>query len=682
MRFLSPGFLFALLTIAIPVIIHLFNFRKFRKIYFSNVRFLKDVQLQTSSRQHLKERIILASRILAITFLVLAFARPYIPVSDEKNSSGYQVVSVFIDNSMSMELRNREGTLLEEAKRRAKELSSAYGINDRFQLLTNDFEGKYHRLLSVEDFRDAVDEVRISPVHKDLNQILSRQKEIFINEPNASKTVYLISDFQKNMLTEAVPDADSTYKLRLIRLKATEQTNISVDSVWFQSSIHRPGDAEKLIVRLINHSDEPATAVPLKLSINGKQKAIGTVNIPSRGNALDTLSFSGLSSGWQEAEIEIKDFPVIFDDKFFFSFQVQESMPVLIINGDSENQYLNAVYRSDPFFKFENSFAGNINYAGLNTYPLIILNELKEISEGLAQQLKSAIGRGTNLIVFPYLAGDQSDLKKFLQDLGVDIPVQIIDKESRVSSLNVQHPVFQGVFDQVPQHIDLPVVKKYLRYSTRSRLSKINLMEFQGGIPFFSEYRLGSGKIYLSAVPLNAETSNFARHSVFVPVMFQTALLSLRNQNLFNKLNVEQMIELPKITLNPNQTLKLKAGDFEAIPDLRQNESFSQLYIADQIKQSGNYQLFKGDSLVAVLSFNDAGTESDMSFASGREIKGKFPKQNIDLIEPESASIQNEIKSINQGLSLWKVCLILALLFFAIEILLIRFYNRTQIKPL
>lgn len=682
MRFLSPGFLFALLTIAIPVIIHLFNFRKFRKVYFSNVRFLKDVQLQTSSRQHLKERIILASRILAITFLVLAFARPYIPVSDEQNASGYHVISVFIDNSMSMELRNREGTLLEEAKRRAKELSSAYGINDRFQLLTNDFEGKYHRLLSIEDFRDAVDEVRISPVHKDLNQILSRQKEIFINEPNASKTVYLISDFQKNMLPEAVSVADSTYKLRLIRLKATEQTNISVDSVWFQSSIHKPGDSEKLIVRLINHSDEPATAIPLKLSINGKQKAIGTVNIPSRSHALDTLSFSGLSSGWQEAEIEIKDYPVIFDDKFFFSFQVQGSMPVLIINGESENPYLNAVYRSDSFFKFKNSAAGNINYAGLNTYPLIILNELKEISDGLAQQLKSGISRGTNLIVFPYLADDQLELKKLLQVLGTDIPVQLIDKESKVSSLNIQHPVFQGVFDQVPQRIDLPVAKRYVRYSSQSRLSKVNLMEFQGGVPFFSEYRLGSGKIYLSAVSLNAETSNFARHSVFVPVMFQTALLSLRNQNLFNKLNAEQMIELPKITLNPNQTLKLRAGDFEAIPDLRQNENFSQLYIADQIKQSGNYQLFKSDSLMAVLSFNDAGTESDMSFASGREIESKFPGQNIDLIEPESASIQNEIKSINQGLSLWKVCLILALLFFAAEILLIRFYNRTQIKPL
>src|SRR3989339_322968 len=143
MRFLSPGFLFALLTIAIPVIIHLFNFRKFKKVYFSNVRFLKNVQIQTSSRQHLKDRLILATRILAISFLVLAFARPYIPVADQQNAFQQEVLSIYIDNSYSMEAVNKEGTLLDEAKRRAREIASAYSLNDKFQLLTNDFGGKY-----------------------------------------------------------------------------------------------------------------------------------------------------------------------------------------------------------------------------------------------------------------------------------------------------------------------------------------------------------------------------------------------------------------------------------------------------------------------------------------------------------------------------------------------------------
>jgi hypothetical protein len=682
MRFLSPGFLFALLTIAIPVIIHLFNFRKFKKVYFSNVRFLKNVQIQTSSGQHLKDRLILAMRILGLSFLVFAFARPYIPAEDQKNAFQQDILSIYIDNSYSMEAVNKEGTLLDEAKRKAMEIAAAYSISDKFQLLTNDFYGKNQRLLSFEEFQTAVDEVNISSANRTIDQIIIRQKEVFLKEPNSRKTIYLISDFQKNLLSADPVYADSTIKMRLVKLNSNSLPNVSIDSVWFGSAIHKPGDSEKLIVRLRNNSDQEAVNIPVKLQIKKIQKALASMTIKSRSTRTDTLSFSGLTSGWQEAEMEITDYPVVFDNKFYFSFNVQPSLSLLIINGGKENEYLNSVYRSDPFFKVVNVAAGNINYSGLPKYPLIILNEVASISDGLSQQLNSYIRSGGSLIVFPDLENDQSDLKKFLGSTGTDIPIQVLNAENKVTTINLDHPVFQGVFENVPKQIDLPIAKKYLRYSSLNTNNRQNLLEMQGKISFFSEYRIGSGKIYLSAVPLNSETSNFARHSVFVPIMYQTALLSLRKQNLFFKLNRDQQIELPKISLNSNQTLKLKNEKFEVIPDLRQNENFSQLYIADQIKQAGNYQLLKNDSLIAVLSFNESGSESDMSYANDEQIRELFPKQKIEILNTDPGSISNAVKSIKQGTSLWKVCLILALFFFAAEILLIRFYKMTQIKPL
>ncbi len=142
MHFLYPAFLFALVSLAIPVIIHLFNFRKYQKVYFSNVQFLKEIQEQQASRRNLKERLILAARLLALLFLVFAFARPYIPGKNAANTGKQQAVSIFVDNSYSMQTLNKEGTLLDEAKRRAKEIASAYNINDRFQLPAQDFEGK------------------------------------------------------------------------------------------------------------------------------------------------------------------------------------------------------------------------------------------------------------------------------------------------------------------------------------------------------------------------------------------------------------------------------------------------------------------------------------------------------------------------------------------------------------
>src|SRR6202000_801294 len=106
MHFLYPAFLFALISLAIPILIHLFNFRKYQKVYFSNVQFLKEINEQQSSRRNLKERLILAARLLALFFLVLAFTRPYISNQHSENAGSQQLVSVFVDNSYSMQTLN------------------------------------------------------------------------------------------------------------------------------------------------------------------------------------------------------------------------------------------------------------------------------------------------------------------------------------------------------------------------------------------------------------------------------------------------------------------------------------------------------------------------------------------------------------------------------------------------
>lgn len=680
MRFLFPGFLFALSAVAIPIIIHLFNFRKLKKVYFSNVRFLKTVEQQTSSRRNLKHRLILAARILALIFLVLAFARPYLPDKSSAGTFQNQVVSVFIDNSYSMETVNREGTLLDEARRRAKEIAAAYSLNDKFQLLTHDFEGRHQRLLSYEDFISEADEVTVSSSSKTLGQIIQRQQDMLSNQAGSRKSAYIISDFQKNLLSKTPLLADSSIDIRLVRLTSNALPNVSVDSVWFASPIHKPAETEKLVVRLKNNSDQKADNIPVKLTVNKQQKALASLSIAPRATQSDTLSFSGLNSGWQEGEIQITDFPVVFDDRFYFNFNVKKTLPVLIINGGETNKYLDAVYRSDPFFEVSNVTSGNVNYSELGQYPLIILNEVNDITAGLRQQLTAYIKRGGSLTVFPSLNADQSSLKTFLQGLNTDVPEEVVSQETKVASINTRHPVFEGVFDRIPKNLGLPVAKKYIRYSTQSKTNKQNLLELPGRRGFVSGYRLNSGKIYLSAVPLTDEAGNLPRHSVFVPLMYQVALLGMKDQRLFYTLNKDQLLAVPKIILPANQTLKLKKGSFETIPDVRQVENATQLFVADQVKEAGNYSLFRGDSLLSVLSFNASGLESDLSYAEKSELQLQFGQQKTEIFEPGGSSLQNAIKSVNEGVQLWKLCIILALLCLAAEILLIRFYKITILK--
>ncbi len=671
MHFLFPAFLFALVALAIPVIIHLFNFRRYQKVYFSNVQFLKEIQEQQASRRNLKERLILASRLLAIFFLVLAFARPFIPGKNAANSGKQQVVSIFVDNSYSMETLNKEGSLLDEAKRRAKEIASAYSINDRFQLLTQDFEGKHQRLLSRDEFNDAVDAVKISPQSRDLQQIVNRQQSLLAEQNSAVRSAYLISDFKKNISNKAVK-ADSSVHYNLVQLTASELPNVAVDSVWLLTAVHRPGESEKLVVKLHNYAGQKAEKIPLKLLINGQQKALGSFTIDARSVQTDTLSFSGLQSGWQRGEIQLQDNPVTFDNQFYFTFNITQQMSVLLIDGGTINPFLKAVFDTDPFFAAKRVSDGNVDYAALNSYPLIAISDIKTISTGLAQQLKAYAAKGGTLIVFQAGDVDLPNYKTFLQPMHAAWPEKLVEGDAKVSAINLQNPVFKNIFESYPQNPDLPSVKKY--YQLSAAPAGESLMELPGKQAFWSGYHSGKGKVYVSAVPLSDDYTNLQRHALFVPVMFRIALLSGHDQPLFYTLGQDESIEVPPVQVNEKQLLKLVKGDKSVIPDARQQEGSTQLFVSDQLQETGNYELKKQDSILSVLSFNDNRKESDMSYLTGADLKQIFPQAG-NILQAGQASIKGDIAELNFGLQLWKLCIILALIFLAVEILLTRYYS-------
>jgi hypothetical protein len=610
--------------------------------------------------------------LLALVFLILAFARPYLSGQDTGNAGRQNAVSVFVDNSYSMQTLNREGSLLDDAKQKAKEIASAYNINDRFQLLTQDFEGKHQRLLSRDEFNDAVDQVKISPQSRNLQQIISRQQNLLNTQPGAIKSVYIISDLQKNMAAKPLK-TDSSIAISLIQLKAGNLPNVAVDSVWLLSAVHRPGESEKLVVRLHNYAGEKADKIPLKVLINGAQKALGSYSIPARSVQNDTLSFMGLQAGWQQGLVELQDNPVTFDNKFYFSFNVSQQMPVLLIDGGIPNPYLKAVFASDPFFAASRVPDGNVDYAGLNSLPIVVISDVKAISTGLAQQLKTYVAKGGTLVVFPSADADLANYHAFLQPMNATWPEKLMTEATKVSALNRQSPVFKNVFESFPENPDLPIVKKYFQLSP-SRGGQDNLMQLTGGQSFWAGYTSGRGKVYVSAVPLNEEYSNLPRHALFVPILFRIALLSGHDLPLFYTLGEDETLEIPPVQITEKQLLKLVKGDQSTIPDVRQQEGSTLLYLSDQLHETGIYSLKKQDSTLASLAFNDNRSESDMSYLSQAALRELMPKSTT-LLTGGNASLKGIVTETNFGTQLWKLCIILALIFLAAEILLIRYFK-------
>ncbi|RZK77510.1 MAG: hypothetical protein EOO92_12775 [Pedobacter sp.] len=642
MNFLYPGFLFALLAIAIPIVIHLFNFRKFKKVYFSNVQFLKEAKEQNSSREKLKHLLVLISRILAITFLVLAFARPFISSGERANPAGRNVINIYIDNSYSMETVNKEGNLLDEAKRKAK-----------------------------------LDEIKISAASRSLQQVINRQQSQ-TNQDN--HITYLLSDFQTSFVGSKQINSKPDVSVNFIKLNANALPNITVDSVWSLSPVHQPDQAEKMLIRLRNYGTEDAKDIPVKLSINGQQKSIGNVAVPAGKSITDTLSFSGLKAGWQKGIASIKDFPLTFDDQLNFTFNVSKEMKILSISGNPSEKFIRALFGADAYFNLTEMPESNIKYTTFSEYSLIVLSNLQSPSSGLAQQLKAFVQNGGTVVVFPNLEAGSANNAALLSGLSLPAIEQLNTGNPVNSTIDLKNDLFKDVFDQVPKNLDLPLVNRYFSYLSQNSSPKENILQLPLNRFLLARYRSGAGQIYLSATSLDPKDGNLARHPVFVPLMYKIAFGSARNLPLYYTTGTSDVLESAKIELLKNQSLKLVSDQFEAIPDVRQTPGKTLLYVADQVKKSGFYELKNGQEVLSVLAFNDNRTESNMEYAGEDELNSLFGTQKINIYNSKKDAQSLQMSAQNNSTELWKLCIILTLVFLAAEILLIRFFNTQKNK--
>lgn len=683
MNFTYPAFLFALSAIAIPIIIHLFNFRKFKTVYFSNVKFLKEVKQETQSKSKLKHLLVLIARILAITFLVLAFAQPYIPGKQNQNTSGTAAVSVFIDNSFSMDAINTNGSLLDDAKRKATEIVASYNPADRFQLLTNDFEGKHQRLLTKEEFWELLDEVKISPSSKKLKDIYVRIKDVLNNSESNNKQAYILSDFQKTNYVIEDMASDTGFSMHLIPIVANENANVYIDSCWFETPVRQLGVNEKLHVKLKNISDKTFENNSIKLFINGIQKTPSGFNIQPQSETEVVLAFASKEKGIVQGVVEITDYPVTFDDKFYFSYFVAQNIPVLGINAVSnsvDNNYLSKLFNTDSGFVYTPVSETQIDYAKLKQYNLIILNQLKTVSSGLAQELQKFVADGGSLLVFPGIDADLSSYLSLTSLLKTNAYERIDTLTTSVEQLNIQSPLFKDVFDKKTfsaTNLDLPKVFDHYVLSKNTRSTEEVLMKLKNGNSFLSAFEYEKGKVYLSAVPLNIKYSNFSKHALFVATLYKIAIGSTKSYPLYYTIGENNFIEMDNNLTGENvYRLKSSGSNFEYIPEHKQIDSKIRLYVNNELNEAGNYQVNVDKEVVQGVSFNYNRSESDLTCYTANQLKELLEKQansKMDLIEPAKKSLTQLLKQAEQGTQLWKLCIILALLFLGAESLLLRY---------
>jgi len=678
MSFVNPKFLFALFCIIIPIVIHLFNFRRFKKINFSNVNFLKELKNETNKKSKIKHLLVLFSRILAVLFIVLGFSQPYIPEKGAKDISKGTVVSIYIDNSFSMEALSGKGSLIEEAKLKAVEIANAYKSTDLFQILTNDFEGKHQMYITREEFIQLIKDVEVSSKTRKLSEVIARQKDIFSTINSKKKLSYIISDFP--VLTTDILNlkADSNIETNLTQLIAKGTNNIFIDSCWFDTPIKQIKEPIELNVLIKNSSKNDVEKVPVKLSINGNQKAVSSVDINAESETKIKMSYTIGEIGDQMGVVEIIDYPLTFDDKFYFSYNVSSSIQILCINDKRENIYLNSLFSKDSTINFENKDLNLLEYSSFNENSLIILNNIKLLTSGLMQELGGYLKNGGSLLISPSIEADINNYKTFLLSLG-SVCYTIKDTaKTKVSSINVNHEIYKDVFEKILENIDLPIVKTHFSFNNNTSTKEEYLMKMQNGESFMISEKVGKGKLYLSSVPLDIAFSNFVKHAMFVPTIYNIALYSKAMNKLFYTIGNDEAIEIRNIKTDGDLTYKIsnKTNNFEIIPEHKNIDLQTYVYPHDQIKRADNYVLMKGVDTNSVISYNYNRTESEMNFYSIEELKDLIKLKglkNFNIFDLENKSATKVFEEMSQGVRLWKLFIILGLLFLIVEVVLLRF---------
>ncbi len=360
-----------------------------------------------------------------------------------------------------------------------------------------------------------------------------------------------------------------------------------------------------------------------------------------------------------------------------------KNIPVLCINNadaNSESPYLNKLFTSDSLFVYNKTQENKLDYSTLGNYNLIILNELKSISSGLGQELKRFMFNGGSVMVFPNRESELKSYNDFFLSTKANYYERLDTANTKTDKINLEHPIYKDVFDKKSfsaTNLDLPKINEYFVLSKNIRSNEEYLLKIQNGNVLLSKYDVEKGKLYISAVGVSDNFSNFAKHAIFVPTLYKIAMYSKVSQPLFYTIGKEEVIEGKSVISGENVFhIKSSTGKFDIIPEHKVLDSKTAIYVHNQITEADNYILAANTELIQGVSFNFNRQESDLTCYNDSELKDEITRSNainINLLEMDFKNISTSLAELDQGKKLWKLCVILALLFLALEVLLLRF---------
>ena len=636
MLFEKPDVLYFLLLLIIPVLVHLFQLRKFKTTKFSNVALLQRIQLQSRKSSKIKKWLILMTRLLSLVFLVLAFAKPFIPSTDLALEN--DEVVIYLDNSFSMQMPGKQISLLEEAK---QNLWEELGEDQKFSLFTNNQTWKQ---VTKKDIKEEFFSIEYATVPLNYETILLKAQSLF-KLKDSRHSLFIISDglnFESNIGS----NLNETLDINFIIKNPASLENFNITSARLESS----NSSKTLKAKIKSYT---TTEKDITVSLYDGVTLIAKTKANFENSKAVWVEFELSNTTFNLGKIQLEADGLSYDNELFFSLNNEKKIKVISLQSEGSNtSFLRSIYLTD-IFDYNGFTVENFDYTLISEANLVILNEVKEVNSILLSQIKTFIANGGKLIIIPSETTSPGTYRE-LQNLRIfSNPINEIKE---ITSINFKHPLFENVFSEEIKNFDYPTTSIFFELNQ----SLTPILMFSNSQAFLAE----NNQIFSFASPLKTEISNFINSPLVVPVFYNIALQSSPNAQLYSTVGEETKIDI-RTKLLKDEILKLSNDNLQVIPQQIKRGNSVQINTQYQPDRAGYYQLKQNDSVLMHLSFNYNRSESD------------FNPLNINNLNSKSfSSISEAFNSFTEErkiLELWTWMLIFAVGFFLMELLILRF---------
>lgn len=697
MIFLNPAVLFGLLAASIPIVIHLLNRRKLKKVDFSTLTFLKEIQKNKIRKVKIKQFLLLALRVLIILFLVGAFARPTLKsVALGGVASAAKTSAVFIlDNTFSMSVVNSKGSYFNQAKEVLNTLVDQLQEGDDASVIfVSDFNKDAQPLsANLNNLKTNINKAQIGYYSGTLNEAIVKAAKMLEGSKNFNKEIYIVSDLQKDRLfnsgaiSDLGDDLNKNVRIYYVNFPESDPFNIGIEKISLNTQIFEESKPVSFDVAVKNYSDKSANNVVVSLFINNKRSAQQSLNLAAGESKIVTMESIVKEHGFINVSAELEDDDILQDNKRFINLYIPEEIPIAIFSDNlDDSKFISLALSANPDNSLQVTLKNidQISSTNLNQFNLIIL-----IGTGNSipfDNLKSYMAQGKGIFVIPGSKTNLSDFQNICKNLSLPVPSGEVNSEKdkqdfyTFDKVDLKHPIFQDLFLKDKNKIESPNIYRYFKIDTKGEGK--NIISLTDGSAFLSEYDISKGKIFLLSSALDLSWTNFPVKSIFVPLINKSAAYLSSKDMSDDQYLVGANLNIDISNINTPQIKILKPNNSEEYFNIENKNNF-QYFDYNNTDVAGNYMVYSGKNLINDLSVNFDPRESDIDKASEKDLKDYFDKINYKgtLIKIDNDSnIKNVILQSRFGSELWKIFIFIALILALIEMTIAKSSKKDMVE--